>query len=240
MDGEMNAQAIIDYIANSEKKTPVRVWLNLTGPVDFGSAKVFFGGEQDGVRSCTVFGDWTELGPILEASRDRIRDCVVENDRRNSGVPLLDWKEIPARIEPGAVIREKVHIGQGAVIMMGAVINIGASVGAGTMIDMGAVLGGRATVGERCHVGAGAVLAGVVEPASAVPVVIEDGVLIGANAVVIEGVRVGAGAVVAAGAVVIEDVPPNAVVAGSPAKVIKRKDARTEGKTALVDALRTL
>ena len=75
------------------------------------------------------------------------------------------------------------------------------------MIDMGAVLGGRATVGARCHVGAGTVLAGVVEPASATPVVIEDDVLIGANAVVLEGVRVGRGAVVAAGAVVVEDVP---------------------------------
>ena len=62
--------------------------------------------------------------------------------------------------------------------MMGAILNIGASVGAGTMIDMGAVLGGRATVGARCHIGAGAVLAGVIEPASATPVVVEDEVLI--------------------------------------------------------------
>ena len=72
------------------------------------------------------------------------------------------------------------------------------------------------------------------------PVVVEDGVLVGANAVVIEGVRIGAGAVVAAGAVVTENVPPNAVVAGTPARIIKMKDARTEGKTALVDALRSL
>ena len=105
------------------------------------------------------------------------------------------------------------------------------------MIDMGAVLGGRATVGDDCHIGAGAVLAGVVEPASATPVVIEDDVVIGANAVVIEGVRIGAGAVVAAGAVVTENVPPNAVVAGTPARIIKMKDARTEGKTALVIAV---
>lgn len=108
------------------------------------------------------------------------------------------------------------------------------------MIDMGAVLGGRATVGAHCHVGAGAVLAGVIEPASATPVVVEDDVLIGANAVVIEGVRVGRGAVVAAGAVCVEDVPAGAVVAGCPARVIKMKDAKTEQKTALVDALRTL
>lgn len=231
----MNAQEIIDYIANSEKKTPVKLYVNTTAPVDFGSAKVFGSG-----NSFTVFGDWTELQPILDANRDRIADYVVENDRRNSGVPLLDLKGVQARIEPGAIIREKVEIGEGAVIMMGAVINIGAAVGKGTMIDMGAVLGGRATVGDRCHIGAGAVLAGVVEPASATPVIVEDGVLVGANAVVIEGVHIGKNAVVAAGAIVIEDVPENAVVAGSPAKIIKMKDEKTEGKTALVDALRKL
>ena len=231
----MNAQEIIDYIANSEKKTPVKVYVNTSGPIDFGSAKVFGSG-----GSFVVFGDWSELGPILEANRERIADYVVENDRRNSGVPLLDMKSIPARIEPGAIIREKVEIGKNAVIMMGAVINIGAVIGEGTMIDMGAVLGGRATVGARCHIGAGAVLAGVVEPASATPVIVEDGVLIGANAVVIEGVHIGENAVVAAGAVVIEDVPAGAVVAGSPARIVKMKDEKTEGKTALVDALRKL
>ena len=231
----MNAQEIIAYIANSEKKTPVKLYVNTNAGVDFGSARVFGTG-----GSYTVFGDWAELGPILEANADKISDYVIENDRRNSGVPMLDMKNIKARIEPGAIIREKVAIGEGAVIMMGAVINIGAVIGKGTMIDMGAVLGGRAMVGERCHIGAGAVLAGVIEPASATPVIIEDGVLVGANAVVIEGVHVGKNAVVAAGAVVIEDVPDNAVVAGSPARIIKMKDEKTEGKTALVDALRNL
>ena len=231
----MNAQEIIDYIANSEKKTPVKLYVNTTEPVDFGDAQVFGSG-----GSWIVFGDWAKLQPVLEANAGKITDYVVENDRRNSGVPLLDLKGIQARIEPGAIIREKVEIGEGAVIMMGAVINIGAVVGPGTMIDMGAVLGGRATVGARCHVGAGAVLAGVVEPASATPVIVEDGVLIGANAVVIEGVHIGANAVVAAGAVVIEDVPAGAVVAGSPARIVKMKDEKTEGKTALVDALRQL
>ena len=108
------------------------------------------------------------------------------------------------------------------------------------MIDMGAILGGRATVGKNCHIGAGAVLAGVIEPASATPVIVEDGVLVGANAVVIEGVHVGKNAVVAAGAVVIEDVPENAVVAGCPARVIKMKDEGTTQKTALEAALRQL
>ncbi|MFR6359669.1 MAG: DapH/DapD/GlmU-related protein [Sutterella wadsworthensis] len=129
------------------------------------------------------------------------------------------------------MIREKVEIGEGAVDhAMGAVINIGAVIGEGTMIDMGAVLGGRAIVGNRCHIGAGTVLAGVVEPASATPVVIEDDVMIGANAVVIEGVRVGRGAVVGAGAIVIKDVPAGAVVVGNPARIIKMKDEKTEAR----------
>ena len=231
----MNAQEIIAYIAAAEKQTPVKVYVNETAPIDYGGATVFGEG-----RSKVVFGDWRQLGPILAANAGSIADLVVENDRRNSAIPLLDMKGINARIEPGAIIREQVEIGDNAVIMMGAVINIGAVIGEGTMIDMGAILGGRATVGRNCHIGAGAVLAGVIEPASATPVIVEDGVLVGANAVVIEGVHVGKGAVVAAGAVVIEDVPENTVVAGCPARVIKRKDAGTTQKTALEAALRTL
>ena len=231
----MDAREIIRFIAESEKKTPVKLYVKENAPIDYGpGAKVFGAGDR------IVFGDWKDLKPVLEANRGRIDDIVIEQDRRNSAIPLLDTKDIPARIEPGAILRDRVEIGPNAVIMMGAILNIGASVGEGTMIDMGAVLGGRATVGKHCHVGAGAVLAGVVEPASAVPVVIEDNVLIGANAVVIEGVRVGEGAVVAAGAVVIEDVPPRTVVAGCPARVIKERDAGTDQKTALEDALRTL
>lgn len=231
----MNAQEIIAYISNAEKKTPVKVYLRQNAPIDFGSAKVFGSGECH-----VVFGDWKELQPILSANASKIEDMVVENDCRNSAVPLLDLKNINARIEPGAIIRDQVEIGDGAVIMMGSIINIGAVIGEGTMIDMGAVLGGRAIVGKNCHIGAGTVLAGVVEPASAVPVIIEDDVVIGANAVVLEGCRVGKGAVVAAGAVVVSDVEPNTVVAGIPAKVLKGKDGKTAEKTALVDALREL
>ena len=231
----MNAQEIIAYIGAAEKKTPVKVYINEREPIDYGSAQVFGEG-----RSRVVFGDWRELGPLLAANAERIADMVVENDRRNSAIPLLDMKGINARIEPGAIIREQVEIGDNAVIMMGAVINIGAVIGPGTMIDMGAILGGRATVGRNCHIGAGAVLAGVIEPASATPVIVEDGVLVGANAVVIEGVHVGKNAVVAAGAVVIEDVPENAVVAGCPARVVKMKDEGTTQKTALEAALRKL
>ena len=230
----MNAEEIIRFIHDAKKKTPVKVYVKAARPIEFKSFKVF--GEKD----CVVFGEWADIEPVLKANAADIIDCVVESDRRNSAVPLLDLKPVNARIEPGAIIRDRVEIGDRAVIMMGAIINIGAVVGPDTMIDMGAVLGGRATVGARCHVGAGAVLAGVVEPASATPVILEDDVLVGANAVVIEGVHIGKNAVVAAGSVVISDVPDNAVVAGVPAKVIKMKDEKTAAKTALIDALRTL
>ena len=230
----MNAQEIINYIATAEKKTPVKLYVKEKEPIDYGNAKVFGAGDK------IVFGDWKEIGPIIEANSDKIADIVIENDARNSAIPMLDKKNINARIEPGAIIREQVQIGDKAVIMMGAIINIGAVVGEGSMIDMGAVLGGRATVGKNCHIGAGAVLAGVIEPASAKPVTIGDGTLVGANAVVIEGVQVGRNCVVAAGAVVIDDVPDNMVVAGCPAKIIKQRDEKTNSKTSLEAGLRNL
>jgi 2,3,4,5-tetrahydropyridine-2-carboxylate N-succinyltransferase/tetrahydrodipicolinate N-acetyltransferase len=227
----MNAQEIIQYIATSEKKTPVKVYLKSTEPLSFENCRQF---------GDVIFGDWKDIEPVLHANQDKIIDYVVENDMRNSAIPLLDMKNIHARIEPGAIIREHVKIEDNAVIMMGAIINIGAEIGEGSMIDMGAVLGGRAIVKKHCHIGAGAVLAGVIEPASATPVIVEDNVLVGANAVIIEGVHVGANSVVAAGAVVIEDVPENCVVAGCPARVIKQKDEKAASKTELIDALRTI
>ena len=230
----MNAQEIIEYIRTSQKKTPVKAYVWESAPVEFPNCHVFAGAPGQKI----VFGDWADVAPVLEANQ--FAHIEIENNCRNSAIPMLDMKNIPARIEPGAIIREQVQIGRNAVIMMGAIINIGAVIGEGTMIDMGAVLGGRATVGRNSHVGAGAVLAGVIEPASATPVIVEDNVLIGANAVVIEGCHIGENAVVAAGAVVVGDVPANAVVAGCPAKIIKMKDGKTAGKTALVDALREL
>ena len=230
----MNATEIIEYIRTSVKKTPVKVYVWEKEPGPFPGCHEFPAGGNCKI----VFGDWKDIKPVLEANE--FQHLEIENNCRNSAIPMLDMKDIPARIEPGAIIREQVEIGKNAVIMMGAILNIGAVVGDGTMIDMGAVLGGRATVGKNCHVGAGAVLAGVIEPASATPVIVEDNVMIGANAVVIEGCRIGENAVVAAGAIVVSDVPANAVVAGCPAKVIKMKDEKTAGKTALVDALRTL
>lgn len=229
-----DAYAIAAYIKAAVKTTPVKLYANgdFEG-VDFGNLKVF--GTE---KSITAFGEASEIKAFLEANEERITDTVLENDRRNSAIPLLSMTEIDARIEPGAYIRDHVTIGKGAVIMMGAVINIGAVIGEGTMVDMNAVVGARGTIGKNCHIGAGAVVAGVLEPPSKTPVIIEDGVLVGANAVILEGVRIGKNAVVAAGAIVTEDVPEETVVAGSPARVIKMKDEKTKEKTRILEDLR--
>jgi tetrahydrodipicolinate N-acetyltransferase len=235
----MDYQEIRDLIANARKRTPVTVHVRHSGELDADGSDVIKA-FPTGAGTTILIGEWEAVAALLHGARDRVRYYHLENDRRNSAIPLLDLKAVNARIEPGAVIREKVEIGERVIVMMGAVINIGAVVGAGTMIDMNAVVGARAIVGADCHVGAGSVLAGVLEPPSAAPVVIEDEVLIGANAVVLEGCRVGRGSVVAAGAVVTADVPPMVVVAGQPARTIKDVDERTRDKTGLLKELRRL
>lgn len=234
----MDYETIRDIIANARKTTPVTVHVRHDGALAVepdAEMKVFPAGPETTI----LIGEWDRVRRVLEAAPN-IRYHHVENDCRNSAIPLLDLKGVNARIEPGCIIREGASVGDRVIGMMGAVVNIGAVVGDGTMLDMNCVVGARALVGRDCHIGAGAVLAGVLEPPSADPVVIEDEVLVGANAVVLEGVRVGRGAVVAAGAVVTADVPPLTVAAGQPARVIKEVDARTKDRTGLLKELRRL
>ncbi|MGA7721773.1 MAG: 2,3,4,5-tetrahydropyridine-2,6-dicarboxylate N-acetyltransferase [Ignavibacteriaceae bacterium] len=232
----MDSYEIINYIANSVKKTPARVYIQgELDKVNFNGLD-FFGCNEFGILFC----ENSEFESLYNTNKQHIKKFKVELDRRNSAIPLADLTKYKARIEPGAIIREMVEIGDNCVIMMGAVINIGAVIGEKTMIDMNVVIGGRVIVGKNCHIGAGAILAGVIEPPSADPVIIEDDVLIGANAVVLEGVKVGKGAVIAAGSVVVKDVEPLSVMAGVPAKLIKEVDEKTKSKTQLMDELRKL
>ena len=232
----MDSYEIIKYIADSQRKTPVKVYLSgELGGIDFGGFE-FYGDNKWGVLFC----EYKVYEEFLSKNKGFIKNNRVEIDRRNSAIPLADLTKYNARIEPGALIRDLVEIGDNCVIMMGAVLNIGAVIGERTMIDMNVVVGGRAIVGKDCHIGAGTVLAGVIEPPNAEPVVIGDNVLIGANAVVLEGIKVGKGAVIAAGSVVVKDVDENTVVAGVPAKVIKIVDEKTRSKTLLIDELRRL
>lgn len=220
---------IISFIANSKRSTPT-ILITDEQIKDSYDSKVI------GSDLKYIQNDWPIIEKIIK--ENNLTKYILQNDRANSGVPLLDIKYEKARIEPGAIIRDKVTIEDRAIIMMGAIINIGVHIGEGTMIDMGAILGGRVKVGKNCHVGAGAVLAGVIEPPSAEPVELADNVLIGANAVVLEGVKIGKGSVVAAGAIVTENVPEGVVVAGAPARIIKNVDEKTTSKTGLVEELR--
>lgn len=225
---------IARYIKEAKKTTPVKAYISGDlGSSDFGNMDVY-GADKFYV----IFGESNEVSNFIIKHRDKIDKFKLENDRRNSAIPLMDMLNVDARIEPGAIIRDKVCIGKNAVIMMGAVINIGAEIGEGAMIDMNAVVGARGKIGKRAHLGAGAVVAGVLEPPSKEPSEIGDDVLVGANAVILEGVKVGKGAVVAAGSVVVEDVPEGVVVAGTPAKIIKTVDERTKEKTKILDDLR--
>jgi len=232
----MDSYEIIDFIASSPKLTPLKVFLsgNLDN-IDFMGYE-FIGGKDFGLMIC----EHKAFDEFYNKNKDHIKNYRIEADRRNSAIPLADLRKFNARIEPGAIIRDMVEIGDNCVIMMGAVINIGAVIGERTMIDMNTVIGGRAIIGKDCHIGAGTVIAGVIEPPNANPVIIGDNVVMGANAVVLEGVKVGNGAVVAAGSVVISEVEENCVVAGVPAKVIKHVDEKTKSKTLLIDALRKL
>jgi len=233
----MDSYEIIRFIAESPKKTPVKVYISGTvESPELGEGEEFYGGIGMGV----YFGELRTFEQFLEKYTLQIKSYRIETDRRNSAVPLSNLAKFNARIEPGAIIRDMVEIGDNCVIMMGAVLNIGAVIGEKTMIDMNTVIGGRAIIGKDCHIGAGTVIAGVIEPPSAQPVTIGDGVVIGANAVVLEGVTIGNGAVVAAGSVVIADVPENAVIAGVPGKIIKYVDEKTKSKTLLVEALRNI
>lgn len=225
---------IAAYIKEAKKVTPVKAYVNgdLKG-IEISSIR-FYGTENFWV----LFGEHSDIEKLLADNKDRITSFEIEYDRRNSAIPLLDTRYVDARIEPGAIIRDKVIIHKNAVIMMGAVINIGSEIGENTMIDMNAVLGARATIGSNCHIGAGAVIAGVLEPPSANPVTIEDNVLVGANAVVLEGVRIGKGAVVAAGSIVTKDVEPETIVAGIPARMIKSIKDLNGDKKKILDDLR--
>ena len=233
----METKDLIELIKVSPKQTKVTCYVKgdwrIIGNERLNKVRHFLCGS-----TIMLVDEWHKVKAFLEENGELIADVELKYEHRNSAIPMLNYLDLDVRIEPGAIIRDYVTLGKKVIIMMGATINLGTVIGDETMIDMNTVIGGRAQIGSRCHIGAGAVVAGVIEPASATPVIIEDGVLVGANAVILEGVRIGKGAIVAAGAVVVQDVLPFTVVAGTPAKVIKSVDDQTKEKTALVDDLR--
>ncbi|NMD69144.1 2,3,4,5-tetrahydropyridine-2,6-dicarboxylate N-acetyltransferase [Bacillus sp. DNRA2] len=199
----MKNNDILKQLNQSKKKTLTKAFIQgRIKAIDFGKDCQVIDMGEGGI----VIGDWEEIKLALETFSDVIEKVHIENDRRNSLINLLDTKDINARIEPGAVIREGVKIGDAAVVMMGACVNIGVSIGSKTLIDMNAVIGGGAQIGAGCHIGAGVVIKGVISSPDAEPVVIGDGVIIGPNAVIMENVVIGDGAVIRAGAIVSKNI----------------------------------
>ena len=229
-----NHDEIVKFIKSIKKSTPIKAYIN--GSLnDINDKNIEWYGSNN---FYILFGEFEYISNFIINNKEVIKYYRLESDRKNSAIPLLDIIPVNARIEPGAIIRAGVKIGENSIIMMGAIINIGAEIGNYSMIDMNAVIGARGKIGKRVHVGAGAIIAGVLEPPSQEPCIIEDDVLIGANAVILEGVKVGQGSVVAAGSVVTKDIPSGVVVAGVPAKIIKNVDDKTKNKTKFIDDLR--
>jgi 2,3,4,5-tetrahydropyridine-2-carboxylate N-succinyltransferase len=106
------------------------------------------------------------------------------------------------RVVPGGTsIRSGAYVAPGVVVMPPAYINVGAYVDAGTLVDSHALVGSCAQIGKRVHLSAAAQIGGVIEPVGALPVIVEDDVLVGGNCGVYEGTIVGARAVLGAGVI---------------------------------------
>jgi len=121
-------------------------------------------------------------------------------------------KQIPpgknVRVVPGgSSIRDGCYIGKNVTCMPPMYVNAGAYVDDGTMVDSHALVGSCAQIGKRCHLSAAAQIGGVLEPVGALPVIIEDDVLIGGNCGVYEGTVVGKEAVLAAGTILTGSTP---------------------------------
>lgn len=158
-------------------------------------------------------GDWITHAWIKKA----ILMYFAQHDARqigdSSGVMFYDkiptktnYKKLGARCVPPGVARYGSFLGRGAILMPGYV-NIGAYVDEGTMVDTWATVGSCAQIGKNVHLAGGVGIGGVLEPAQAQPVIVEDGAFIGSRCIVVEGVRVEQEAVLGAGVVLTASTP---------------------------------
>jgi 2,3,4,5-tetrahydropyridine-2-carboxylate N-succinyltransferase len=156
---------------------------------------------------------WVKKGILLGFRMGAIADMSIDTAKQ----PFFDKSTYPAqtftaedgiRIVPGgSSIRDGSYIGRGVVCMPPMFVNVGAYVGDGTMIDSHALVGSCAQVGCNCHISAGAQIGGVLEPVGALPVIIEDEVLVGGNSGVYEGTVVKRRAVLGTGTILNRSIP---------------------------------
>lgn len=152
------------------------------------------------------------MGALVDMSIDAARQPWFDK----STYPVKHLKpEDGVRIVPGgSSIRDGAYLGRGVTCMPPMYVNVGAWVGEGTMIDSHALVGSCAQVGARCHISAAAQIGGVLEPVGAMPVIIEDDVMVGGNCGVYEGTVVKRRAVLAAGVVLTRSTPVYDLVRG--------------------------
>jgi 2,3,4,5-tetrahydropyridine-2,6-dicarboxylate N-succinyltransferase len=158
---------------------------------------------------------WVKQGILLGFRMGAITDMSVGAGEH--ALPFFDKATYPVRglsaedgvrvVPGGSSIRDGVYLGRGVTCMPPMYVNVGAWVDEGTMIDSHALVGSCAQVGKRVHLSAAAQLGGVLEPVGALPVIVEDDVLIGGNCGVYEGTVVKRRAVLAAGTILTRSTP---------------------------------
>lgn len=153
------------------------------------------------------------MGALVDMSVDRARQPFF--DKATYPVKRLT-AESGVRIVPGgSSIRDGCYVGRGVTCMPPMYINAGAYVGEGTMVDSHALIGSCAQVGRNCHISAGTQIGGVLEPVGALPVIIEDEVLVGGNSGVYEGTIVKRRAVLGTGTILNRSTPVYDLVRGA-------------------------
>lgn len=155
---------------------------------------------------------WVKQGILLLFRAGRLEDMSTDENFRFFDKDTLRTRAFTlddkVRIVPGGTtIRNGAFLAHGVICMPPAFVNIGAHVGEGTMIDSHALIGTCAQIGARVHISAAAQIGGVLEPAGARPVIIENDVMVGGNCGVYEGVVVRARAVLGSGVVLNASTP---------------------------------
>ncbi|MCE2455410.1 MAG: 2,3,4,5-tetrahydropyridine-2,6-dicarboxylate N-succinyltransferase [Gemmatimonadetes bacterium] len=162
---------------------------------------------------------WVKRGILLGFRLGKVEETAIDGLFRFSDNDTYPPKRAPltggVRVVPGgSAIREGAFIGERVTCMPPMYVNVGAWVGNDTMIDSHALVGSCAQIGERCHVSAAAQIGGVLEPVGALPVIVEDDVLIGGNCGVYEGTVIKRRAVIGAGVVLTRSTPVYDVARG--------------------------
>ncbi|HUI09985.1 MAG TPA: 2,3,4,5-tetrahydropyridine-2,6-dicarboxylate N-succinyltransferase [Bacteroidota bacterium] len=149
---------------------------------------------------------WVKKGILLGFRLGELTDVSIDGrfryfDRSTFPLKALNVADGVRLVPGGSAIRDGAYVAHGVVCMPPMYINVGAYVDEGTMVDSHALVGSCAQVGRRVHISAAAQIGGVLEPVGALPVIIEDDVLVGGNSGIYEGTIVGRRAVIAAGVV---------------------------------------